>query len=845
MIYRDIVFGMLRIGLFISCFCFVVRGFDEEEYHRFVQENADITSAELITRAQPASPYYSSIVRGTSGLQCDYLDSIQDKYSLTASELNLMEKNGFMVTERIAYTSFGRALHDMYAKDLPVFVTTDAVLYAMHKSYDDILMVVEQRVLLPGIESILSSLYNSMPALAASYDEGASLLDSALHDVDLYVTMALSLAENEKKSPHLVSAGLIDTVWDAVAGEQMAFMPLFSKTERKIDFSQFTVRGHYTRTPSLGNYFKAMTWLGRIDFWLTLPEYKKEQWDPSDPRRMSMGACLLNELIDRASVRGKIAEIDRMLALLVGESDDLTPAELLDITERSHVTDASALLADTIYDVFRKTLVDDPRSEQKILSDFIVMNGADSVPDTLPVSFKILGQRFIVDSYILGNVVYDRIVHNGTKILRMMPDPLDAMYALGNDDALPLLKSDLERYPYGAQLNNLRYLVDAYEPDFWNRSLYNTWLQAIRLLKPDDERTGVPLFMKTTAWHQEKLNTQLAAWSEIRHDNLLYAKQSYTGGSECSFPHSYIEPYPEFYRQIGCFADNAAACFPDGVSLSGIRTYFENLKSVMCRLDTLAQKELSGTAFSDSDKVFLQKMLFIETGSGAPPFSGWYADMFYNKEVVEDSDYVIADVHTQPTDEGGNVVGRVLHVATGKINLGVFIAPSPSNGFAPMAYAGPVFSYYEKITNDFERLTDESWAASIRKDSLPRRPDWVNLFLADNTGEAMPQGRVLSGVEYGVGTVTGPKPLTAAHTVLSINNRSRPMRASFTIPEVSDVKLCVYNQRGQLIGRLSAAHRNAGTYSMLLDFGTMTPGMYLVELVTGKGRRIAKKVIAP
>ncbi|MBN1577082.1 MAG: DUF3160 domain-containing protein [Chitinispirillaceae bacterium] len=841
MIHHNFMFRMVFIGVFINSLYFTAQGFDEEAYSRFIEENAGITAGELITRAQPASPYYSSIIKATSGVRCDFLDSIGEKYSLTSAELSLLAKNGFMATERVGYTSFGRALHDMYAKDLPVFLTTDAVLYAMHKSYDDILMVVEQNVLLPEIKSILSSLYNGIPALVASYVEGTPLLDSALRDVDLYVTMALSLAENVKKAPHFVSTGLIDTVWNAVAGEQMSFMPLFSKTERKLDFSQFTVRGHYTRTPSLRNYFRAMMWLGRIDFLLTVSSH--EMWDPSDPRRMSMGACLLNELIDRVSVRQGIAEIDRMLALFVGESDDLTPAELLDITDRSHVADASALLADTTYALFQKNIAEDPRSEQKILSDFITMNGADSVPDTLPVSFKILGQRFIIDSYVFSNVVYDRIVHNGRKIYRMMPDPLDAMYALGNDDALPLLKNELEIYPYGAQLNNLRYLIDAYKPDFWQQSLYNTWLQAIRLLKPDDDRPGLPLFMKTTAWHQEKLNTQLAAWSELRHDNLLYAKQSYTGGSECSFPHSYIEPYPEFYRQIGVFADNAAACFTDAYQ-SGIRTYFANLKSVMCRLDTLAQKELSGTAFSDSEKVFLQKMLFIETGSGAPPFSGWYADMFFNNEVVADSDYIIADVHTQPTDEGGGVVGNVLHVATGKINLGVFIAPSPSNNFAPMAYVGPVFSYYEKITGNFLRLTDENWTASVLKDSLPRRPDWVNSFLADNAGAALPPGRTLDGVEYSVGTIAGPKTMNVAHPFLSINNHSRPMTAVFTIPEVSDVKLSVYNQRGQLVCRRTAEHRNAGAHSMRLNTGAMTPGLYLVELVTDKGR-VAKRVVAP
>ena len=63
--------------------------------------------------------------------------------------------------------------------------------------------------------------------------------------------------------------------------------------------------------------------------------------------------------------------------------------------------------------------------------------------------------------------------------------------------------------------------------------------------------------MKTAAFWQEKMNTQLASWAELRHDNLLYAKQSYTGGTVCSYPYSYVEPFPEFYQSLKDFANSA------------------------------------------------------------------------------------------------------------------------------------------------------------------------------------------------------------------------------------------------------------------------------------------------
>jgi uncharacterized protein DUF3160 len=74
-------------------------------------------------------------------------------------------------------------------------------------------------------------------------------------------------------------------------------------------------------------------------------------------------------------------------------------------------------------------------------------------------------------------------------------------------------------------------------------------------------------------------------------------------------------------------------------------------------------------------------------------------------------DPTIADVHTQPTDAARNPVGRVLHVGTGNSRL-MIITTNSCTG--PRAYAGLVFSYYEKITENFDRLTDERWATEVK-----------------------------------------------------------------------------------------------------------------------------------
>jgi hypothetical protein len=52
----------------------------------------------------------------------------------------------------------------------------------------------------------------------------------------------------------------------------------------------------------------------------------------------------------------------------------------------------------------------------------------------------------------------------------------------------------------------------------------------------------------------------------------------------------------------------------------------------------------------------------------------------------------------------------VLHVATGLPRLMVVTANTCSG---PRAYVGLASSYFERITQDFERQTDEPWAAEV------------------------------------------------------------------------------------------------------------------------------------
>jgi len=239
------------------------------------------------------------------------------------------------------------------------------------------------------------------------------------------------------------------------------------------------------------------------------------------------------------------------------------------------------------------------------------------------------------------------------------------------------------------------------------------------------------------------MNTQLSSYTQLRHDNLLYAKPSYTGATTiCSYPYSFVEPYPEFYKQIALFADSAKTFFSKYTTKnSSVINYFDKLNSIMSTLEDISRKEISDQTLTVDEISFLKKMYSKNEDNmcGAQPISGWYYDLLFGNG----EETIIADIHTQPTDSDGNMVGKVLHIATGKVNLGIFLASSTFPNKHNIVFVGPVMSYYEKTTENFNRNTDQDWQTAVANGNSGYRPDWVNIYLADKNGKMLTEGRVL------------------------------------------------------------------------------------------------------
>lgn len=658
-------------------------------------------------------PYDPRQATGLSTIQASPLQ-------LNADELDALGRKGFAITERRRFPTFTYGYASIYMADLPLYVSADSVLHAVHSSYDDILAAIETASLAPELDAMLASMRARLDGGAA-----ASLGAQPRADADLYVTVAYGLLRGSFVAPTRAggSAAEARALFDAAqAGAGTRAVRLFG-TEREEDFSQYRPRAHYTDTPELQRYFRAMMWLGRTDLRIL-----ETQSDGTQllRRRQLLGAYALRDAMDDAAL-ARWRRIDRAIGAFVGESDNMTLDQLAPLLRDLRVDNAAALagLSDqTIADAIRAGSY----GAQRIASH-LMTNGLGRGTLPLSSSFLLMGQRYVLDSHVFSNVVYDRVA--GGSVRRMMPDPLDAAFAaLGNDQAGALLGDSLRRYGYARDLHAMRVLADAHGDAYWNANLYNRWMASLRTLSPraamdPAAAQGLPTVARTEAWGRRILNTQLASWAELRHDTLLYAKQSYTTGAVCEFPDAYVEPYPAFWSALGEYArrgEEVVATLDLAAPLGDrVRAYFPRLREVAGRLRDMAESQRAGRAFTAEQMAFINEAVSVQTICGSATSMGWFPRLYFNNASATDFDPTIADVHTQPTDESGNPVGRVLHVGTGSPRLMV-VTVETCNG--PRAYAGLASTYLERVTERYDRLTDERWAEAIRAQN-PADPPWL------------------------------------------------------------------------------------------------------------------------
>ncbi|MEM3825558.1 MAG: DUF3160 domain-containing protein [Candidatus Bathyarchaeia archaeon] len=628
------------------------------------------------------------------------LEEITKLFSLTPEQEQLLSQNGFVVLRVNRFEILAQFYELAYHAGLPILITTDAVLHTYHVLFDEALKQIE-------IAEFISLLNNTLGILLTKAEEHAALfahtpleIASKLNLMYCEVARALIQPSFQPSTPEAQQE--LELISNH---NRIGFSPIFGYRE---DYTQYVPRGHYTENGKLEMYFKTMMWLGRMRFALLTDNVINVE----QTRAGILLTWMVTQNPEIYAVWQRIYEITKFF---VGVSDDLTFEDYLAVLDEKEVITPEQLYdGSTIVSIARELL---NRNRAKILGTY-----SETYP-WLPqeeelqrilnetAGLRFMGQRFIPDSYMFQQLVYPQV---GTWTHpRLLPKGLDVPSVLGSDLAKQILEKTEAVYKnYVEQVEKLRKEFAGLSVMNWTRNLYWTWLYTAKTtLQEIPSEAKYPTFMKTQAWSYEKLQTFLGTWTELRHDTILYAKQSYTPFlvwvPPCQI--GYVEPYPETYRRmIGLI----------NMTINGLTQF--NVLSPTLR-ESLA-------SFLDISKLFLNASI-IELENGA-------LDLNMQKQVRNaaltisailsgasekaQKAAIIADVHTDPNTK------KVLEEALGNFNI-LIIVYADADGTLYSA-TGPVYNYFEFTWPMSDRLTDEKWREMLANNEVPEPPEWTNNF---------------------------------------------------------------------------------------------------------------------
>jgi hypothetical protein len=661
------------------------------------------------------------------------LSSIQNRdviSVLTVDQQVFLAQNGFIVINS----------HEEQFKDIrysvskkqgqPYFLTTDAVYHALHVSFNDLLESLEKEALRPIMIKLLETVYLQVDgyyqsSLGKSLEEDARLARN-------YLAVALKLFSPEYPLPNEVEemiAAQLDQITAHAGNGESALIPGLID-----DYTAYRPVGHYTSSSDLQQYFRGMTWLGRVAFNLRGLE------NQSSP---SKAPLLITLALREAKLEGVPAykvwlSIHEVLDFIIGPSDDPGPMELNELMEGVYGSD-----------IYLALLQDEGKWQEFIsrVEELPAPQINSTFQDTsqemeFERDWRFMGQRFTLDAFIFQQLITDKVER------RAFPKGLDLAAAYGSIEAEKSLELSGEtRYPnYTQQLEKMKTFVNELPEEFWTERFYTAWQFSFRA-QIEPKETAYPAFMLTPAWRYKEINSMLASWAQLKHDTILYAKMPEGlggGGPPVSGPApAYVEPNPNIFYRLAfatrTLCDGLSATIFDWQNRGWVQTEFSGqpglqeylnhlmqLGEKMESLGAIAERELRGEGLTEDDYYRVTACLEY-------------------KECVDPMGYMGDSMKPEPIPIIAAVSGfenQIMEVGVGYLNR-IYVA-IPINGETYVAQGG-VLSYYEFIQPREERLTDEAWREILLQDP-PFPPAWTVNFM-------VPGGRVVDVLAFRIGDV--------------------------------------------------------------------------------------------
>lgn len=603
-----------------------------------------------------------------------------------------------------------------------VYISSDFVLHVYHKLVDEEFQFIEESNFYPALANLSKSMLasaaknyaqvsaqdqkDSFDRLSAYFLVSSAILDNASADYAKFkqtnfienstvdsktavLAAADALAQTNAVSENAknIAKQEIGLIFDA---KDMVESPLMGKFQpsMKEDYSQFGPRSHYAKNAILRDYFRAMMWYGRMNFLLKSPELTRD-------------ASNITTLLT-PDLKTQWESIYQPTTFFVGTADDLTIYDYVNAQKKTG-SDIGKLQQELL--TYRNPKI----MSSVIVNPSVTSTSKEDLQNTTK-GFRFMGQRFTPDAFVFSTLTQGDEAPDpktGQK-LPSTPTALMVSTLMGSSESATLLNKWIQDNAKDSDkvlADRMATLQDYFGKTTqaqWTQNIYWSWLYTIKSLFANTKTAGYPMFMKSENWDKKSLQAFLGSWTELKHDTLLYAKQSYAelgaGGPEDqpakAVVKGYVEPNVEFYDRLIALVNMTK----DGLKSFGILPAdFEQRNNTFAQTlafyKQLAVAELQNQTISDDDFEKLRLSAGqLDNILSAPD----------SQEKVEKNARaaIIADVHTDAKK------GQILYEGDGIPNY-VFVAVKDANG--TRLTKGLVYSYYEFAGQLGKRLTDETW----------------------------------------------------------------------------------------------------------------------------------------
>ena len=632
-------------------------------------------------------------------------------------------------------------------KNLPVFITTDFAAHCQHLIFDRMLQYTEEEYFLPAMSELTDAF---ITALEKRIDAPADVREKAIQYFQVPQLIMKTAPSVEGDGSYYSPIVYVDQSTDAI-NEILSQYPVAVQTDYKSimsavpgteeifqedeDFSQYKPRGHYTKNGLLETYFRAQMWYGHLHFSIAKP--KSGQTLPQAILDKEAAMMLIVDTVQKDDILYYMwSELFEPITALIGMSDDLSFYDICPLWKDQNVTDFSQWASDqnnlhSFMSLCAATLRPPAISGQSVFNMYSEQDEETGMP-SVPMGWRLFGQRFTYDSFVHEKVSPPRLLS------RDFVRGLDIMKAFGSKTAEALLaKTDYQTMPGLKEvLDSFETEIAAYDSSFWNQSYYNQVLYQVKTQATFEQGAGF-YFTETPAWN---IKSQLAAhgtWAELRHDTILYVKQTAAeragdGDFDPTFrteplpkPVHYVEPNVPFWEgSVNSVANLIKIYNFYGLLDSDSERTLNSLMEMYQRLLAISKQEAQNLPISQSDNDWLPTV--------ASSFGNLV--MVHNRNgYISDNDLLkmacIADVFTN------NDYGACLEVGVA-VPFRLYIPLNDSQGGKRIAI-GYGFSYVEFLQSAEDRMTDEQWKTIVyktHKDNLDEyMPFWEKECILDAT----------------------------------------------------------------------------------------------------------------